>query len=238
MKTPNNAQNNGSCGNYFARGAQMLYPMGMAITLHRGDLPGNISFGASVAIDTESMGLDWERDRLCLVQLSAGDGNAHLVQLAAGEYTAPNLKKLLADPKVLKLFHFARADLATLRYHLGVMPKPVYCTKIASVLVRTFSDRHSLKDLTRDLIGVDLSKEQQTSDWGNEELSKEQLTYAASDVLYLHKLKAKLDEMLEREGRADLAKEVMDFLPVRTELDLAGWRDVDVFAHRPMPKSG
>ncbi len=183
------------------------------------------------------MGLNWERDRLCLVQLSAGDGNAHLVQLAAGKYEAPNLKKLLADSKVMKLFHFARADLATIKYYLGVMPAPVYCTKVASVLVRTFSDRHSLKDLTRDLISLDLSKEQQTSDWGAANLTQDQMNYAASDVLHLHKLKAKLDDMLAREHRTDLARRVMDFLPVRAELDLAGWRDVDVFAHRPTRKA-
>src|SRR5277367_4294594 len=158
----------------------------MTITLHHNDLPPGLSFGDTVAVDTESMGLNWERDRLCLVQLSSGDGNAHLVQLASGKYDAPNLKKLLADPKVTKLFHFARADLATLKHYLGVMPKPVYCTKIASVLVRTFTERHGLKDLSKDLIAVDMSKEQQTSDWGAPTLTPEQQTYAASDVLYLH----------------------------------------------------
>jgi ribonuclease D len=208
----------------------------MAITLHKDDIPANLSFGDCVAIDTESLGLNWERDRLCLVQLSAGDGNAHLVQLAAGNYAAPNLKKLLADSKVTKLFHFARADLATLAYHLGVMPQPVYCTKIASVLVRTFSDRHSLKDLCRDLLGLELSKEQQTSDWGREKLGEEQLSYAASDVLHLHKLKVRLDEMLARESRAGLAKKVFDFLPTRVELDLAGWRAVDIFSYRPIAR--
>jgi ribonuclease D len=209
----------------------------MTITLHHGDLPGNISFGDSVAVDTESMGLNWERDRLCLVQLSSGDGNAHLVKLEAGKYEAPNLKKLMADKKVMKLFHYARADLATIKYYLGVMPMPVYCTKIASVLVRTFSDRHSLKDLTRDLISLDLSKEQQTSDWGAAELTQDQMNYAASDVFHLHKLKTRLDAMLAREGRSSLARQVMDFLPVRAELDIAGWRDIDVFAHRPVRKS-
>ena len=157
--------------------------------------------------------------------------------LPAGKYDAPNLKKLLADPKVIKLFHFARADLAAIDRYLGVMPTPVYCTKIASVLVRTFTDRHSLKDLTRDLISLDLSKEQQTSDWGAATLTQDQMNYAASDVLYLHKLKARLDEMLAREGRTELAQQVMDFLPVRAALDLAGWRDIDVFAHRPVRKS-
>ncbi len=206
----------------------------MTITLHLGDLPSNVSFGNCVAIDTESMGLDWDRDRLCLVQLSSGDGNAHLVQFEAGKYDAPNLKKLLADPKVLKLFHFARADLAMLFKHLGVMPHPVYCTKIASVLVRTFSDRHSLKELARDLIGVELSKEQQSSDWGAPALSQEQMTYAASDVLYLHKLKEVLDARLEREHRSELARKVMECLPVRAELDVAGWKDVDIFSHKPV----
>jgi len=209
----------------------------MAITLHRDDIPANLSFGDCVAVDTESMGLNWERDRLCLVQLSDGNGDAHLVQLAAGKYEAPNLKKLMSNPKVMKLFHFARADLATLKYHLGVMPKPVYCTKIASVLVRTFTDRHSLKDLTKELISLDLSKEQQTSDWGTAELTQDQMNYAASDVLHLHKLKARLDAMLAREGRTELARQVMDFLPIRAELDIEGWKDVDVFSHRPVRKT-
>lgn len=209
----------------------------MTITLHNGDLPTNLSFGDCVAIDTESMGLNWDRDRLCLVQLSSGDGNAHLVQLPQGNYAAPNLKKLLSDPKVIKLFHFARADLAAIKRYLGVMPQPVYCTKVASVIVRTFTDRHSLKDLTKELIGLDLSKEQQTSDWGSPALTQDQMNYAASDVLHLHRLKAKLDEMLAREGRTVLARQVMDFLPVRAELDVAGWRDIDVFAHRPVRKS-
>lgn len=205
----------------------------MTITLHVGDLPSDVSFGDCVAIDTESMGLNWDRDRLCLVQLSSGDGNAHLVQFPRDSYDAPNLKKLLADPKVTKLFHFARADLATIYKYLGVMPAPVYCTKIASVLVRTFTDRHGLKDLSRDLIQVDLSKEQQTSDWGAPTLTADQMTYAASDVLHLHKLRAKLDTMLAREGRTELARKVMDFLPVRAELDVLGWRDMDVFSHKP-----
>lgn len=209
----------------------------MTITLHHGDLPANVTFGDCVAVDTESMGLNWDRDRLCLIQLSSGDGNAHLVQLPAGQYDAPNLRKLMADPKVIKLFHFARADLAAIKRYLNVMPAPVYCTKVASVLVRTFTDRHSLKDLTRELIGIDLSKEQQTSDWGAPTLTDDQKTYAASDVLHLHKLKAKLDGMLAREGRTELAQRAMAFLPVRAELDVAGWRDIDVFAHRPVRKS-
>ena len=210
----------------------------MTNTLHRGDIPADLTFGNSVAIDTESMGLDPKRDRLCLVQLSSGDGNAHLVQLLPGQYQAPNLRKLLGDPKVLKLFHFARADLAMLKHYFGVMPAPTYCTKIASIFVRTFTERHSLKDLVKELLGVDLSKEQQTTDWGAEKLNDEQLKYAASDVLYLHKLKAKLDEMLAREGRTRLAQGFMDCLPHRAEADLAGWKDVDIFAHRPVAKSG
>lgn len=206
----------------------------MTNTLYKNDLPGGLSFGECVAVDTESMGLNWDRDRLCVVQLSAGDGHAHLVQLEAGRYEAPNLKKLMADPSVTKLFHFARADLAAIARYLGVMPSPVYCTKVASVIARTFTDRHSLKDLTRDLIGIDLPKEQQTSDWGSANLTPEQLSYAASDVLHLHKLKAKLDAMLEREGRLSLARQAMDYLPVRALLDIAGWKDVDVFAHKPI----
>ena len=206
----------------------------MAITLHVGDLPADVSFGDCVAVDTESMGLNWDRDRICLVQLSSGDGHAHLVQLPSGQYGAPNLKKLMSDPKVVKLFHFARADLAAIYRYLGVMPQPIYCTKIASVLVRTFSDRHGLKDLSKDLIGLDLSKEQQTSDWGAPTLTPDQMTYAASDVLHLHKLKAKLDVMLARESRTELASKIMQFLPVRAELDVAGWRDVDVFSHKPV----
>lgn len=208
----------------------------MTITLHIGDLPANVSFGDCVAVDTEFMGLNWDRDRLCLVQLSSGDGNAHLVQLPSGQYDAPNLKKLMTDAKVTKLFHFARADLATIYRYLGVMPAPIYCTKIASVLVRTFTDRHGLKDLSKDLIGLDLSKEQQTSDWGAPTLTQDQLTYAASDVLYLHKMKAKLDMMLARENRTELGRKIMDFLPIRAELDVAGWRDVDVFSHKPTRK--
>jgi ribonuclease D len=210
----------------------------MPTILHHGDIPADLSFGVSVAIDTESMGLDPKRDRLCLVQLSSGDGNAHLVQFLPGQYQAPHLRKLLADPKVLKIFHFARADLAMLKYYFGIMPAPVYCTKIASIFVRTFTERHSLKDLTRDLLGIDLPKEQQTSDWGAEKLSEEQLKYAGSDVLYLHRIKVKLDEMLAREGRTKLAQGFMDCLPCRAEADLAGWKDVDIFAHRPLAKSG
>ena len=203
----------------------------MAVELHQGDLPDGLRFGASVAIDTETMGLNPHRDRLCLVQLSAGDGAAHIVRFAPGQYAAPRLKALLADPAVLKIFHFARFDLAAIRRFLGVMPQPVYCTKIASRLCRTFTDRHGLKDLCRDVLNVELSKEQQTSDWGAEELSPAQLKYAASDVLHLHALRAKLDELLVREGRRELAEACFRFLPARAALDLAGWPEFDIFAH-------
>lgn len=203
----------------------------MDIKLYRGDLPDDLDLGDSVAVDTETMGLNPHRDRLCLVQLSAGDGVCHLVQLPKGEYEAPNLKALLETRDVLKLFHFARFDIATLRRYLGVDCGPVYCTKIASRLTRTFTDRHGLKDLCKDLIGVDISKQQQTSDWGADELGRAQLEYAASDVLYLHALKEKLDEMLAREDRTHLAEAAFAFLPTRAELDLAGWADQDIFAH-------
>ena len=203
----------------------------MAITLHRGDLPADLSFGPTVAIDTETMGLNPHRDRLCLVQLSAGDGNAHLVQMPRGPYKAPHLAALLADPKVLKLFHFGRFDIAMLEHALGVRCEPVYCTKIAARLTRTFTDRFGLKDLCKELLGVDLSKQQQTSDWGADALSDEQLAYAASDVLYLHALKGKLDALLEREGRTGLAAAAFQFLPTRARLDVAGWPDVDIFEH-------
>ncbi|HUK00082.1 MAG TPA: ribonuclease D [Stellaceae bacterium] len=203
----------------------------MSIHLHHGDLPEGVQFGASVAIDTETMGLDPHRDRLCLAQLSAGDGVCHLVQFAKGGYDAPRLKALLADPAVLKIFHFGRFDIAMLQRYLGVLPHPVYCTKIASRLVRTFTDRHGLKDLVRELLGVELSKQQQSSDWGASELSDEQLRYAASDVLHLHALKEKLDAMLAREGRTELAQACFDFLPSRALLDLGGWGAEDIFAH-------
>jgi len=201
------------------------------IHLHRGDLPDGVDFFFVVAMATETMGLNPHRDRLCLVQLSAGDGTGHLVQLAAGAYDAPNLKALLADPKVLKLFHFARFDVAVLRHYLGVDTAPIYCTKIASRLTRTFTDRHGLKDLCRDLLGVELSKQQQSSDWGAAELSDEQLRYAASDVLYLHRLRERLDEMLAREGRTEIARRCFEFLPTRARLDLEGWPELDIFAH-------
>ncbi len=203
----------------------------MSIHLHHGDLPEGVVFGNSVAIDTETMGLDPNRDRLCLVQLSAGDGVCHLVQFAKGAYAAPRLKALLTDPAVLKIFHFGRFDIAMLQRYLGAIARPVYCTKIASRLVRTFTDRHGLKDLARDLLGVEISKQQQSSDWGSPELSDEQLRYAASDVLHLHALKAKLDEMLAREGRTALAQSCFDFLPTRALLDLGGWAAEDIFAH-------
>ncbi len=199
--------------------------------LHRDDLPAGLDFGQSVAIDSETMGLNPLRDRLCLIQLSAGDGVCHLVQFHGGDYSAPNLKALLADPGITKLFHFARFDLAAVQHYLGITCGPVYCTKIASRLARTFTDRHGLKDLCRDLLGVEISKQQQSSDWGAAELSEEQLRYAASDVLYLHRLREALDAMLEREGRAELARACFEFLPARAALDLAGWADVDIFAH-------
>jgi ribonuclease D len=203
----------------------------MAIKLHRGDLPADVTFGPVVAIDTETMGLNPHRDRLCLVQLSGGDGNAHLVQMPKGPYQAPRLAALLADPKVLKLFHFGRFDIAVLENALGVRCEPVWCTKIAAKLVRTFTDRHGLKDLCKDLLGIEISKQQQTSDWGAETLTEEQLSYAASDVLHLHALKAKLDALLAREGRTELAQAAFTFLPSRARLDIAGWPEEDIFAH-------
>ncbi|WP_114861085.1 ribonuclease D [Azospirillum brasilense] len=208
----------------------------MPIDLHDGDLPDGLDLkslarGGAVAIDTETMGLNPHRDRLCLVQLSPGDGTVHLVQFRKGEYDAPNLKRLLADPEVTKLFHFARFDVAVMRAYLGVVCQPVYCTKVASKLVRTFTDKHGLKDLVRDLLGVELSKQQQSSDWGAAELTPEQMKYAASDVLHLHDLKEKLDVMLAREGRTHLAKACFDFLPARGELDLGGWEQPDILSH-------
>ena len=203
----------------------------MTIRLHRGDLPNLDGYSGSVAIDTETMGLDPNRDRLCVVQLSPGDGSADVVQIAAGQKDAPNLKRLFADPAILKIFHFARFDLASLFKAFGVMPTPVYCTKIASRLARTYTDKHGLKDLVRELTGTDLSKQQQTSDWGGAQLTDAQIAYAASDVLYLHALKAKLDVMLAREGREELAAACFRFLPDRARLDLAGWAAEDIFAH-------
>ena len=203
----------------------------MKIELHHGDLPEGLDFGSSVAVDTETMGLQLNRDRLCLVQLSAGDEVCHLVQFADGRYDAPNLVRLLENSEITKLFHFARFDVAMLQRHLGVVCQPVYCTKIASKLVRTFTDRHGLKDLCKDLLGVDLAKQQQSSDWGAAELTDEQLRYAASDVAYLHRLREKLDGMLDREGRSPLAAACFAFLPARAALDLAGWAEEDIFAH-------
>jgi ribonuclease D len=203
----------------------------MTIHLHRGDLPNRIPTGANVAIDTETLGLVPQRDRLCVVQLSTGDGSADVIQIAPGQRSAPNLAAMLADPGIVKLFHFARFDLAVLRHAFGVMPAPVYCTKIASRLTRTYTDRHGLKDITRELLGIDLSKQQQSSDWGAETLSEAQLAYAASDVLHLHALKEKFDILLAREGRTALAAACFDFLPARAELDLHGWPEVDIFAH-------
>lgn len=203
----------------------------MTVTLHNGDIPANLSFGNSVAIDTETMGLKPVRDRLCLVQLSGGDGNAHLVQFKPEEYAAPNLKKLLADPNVTKIFHFARFDIAALWMYLNVLTTPVYCTKIASRLARTFTQHHSLKTLCSELIDVELDKQQQTTDWGAKTLTAAQLQYAASDVLHLHKLRTVLDEILVREGRAELAQAAFTFLPTRALLDVAGWAEEDIFAH-------
>jgi ribonuclease D len=203
----------------------------MTLHLHADDLPDGLDLGPVVAIDCESMGLNPHRDRLCVVQLSGGDGDAHLVQVARDMQPAPNLTRLLTDPQVLKLFHFGRFDIALLRASLGVTAAPVYCTKIASKLVRTYTDRHGLKYLLAELLGVDISKQQQSSDWGAPTLSAAQQDYAASDVLHLHRLRAALDEMLAREGRTELAQRCFDFLPTRAELDLMGWPDTDIFAH-------
>jgi ribonuclease D len=199
--------------------------------LHKGDLPDGLNLGPVVAIDTETMGLNPHRDRLCAVQLSAGDGNAHIVQIAVGQRKAPNLVRLLKDKSVLKIFHFARFDVAALENAFGAVTQPIYCTKIASRLVRTFTDRHGLKDLVREMTGVELAKQQQTSDWGAETLSEAQLAYAASDVLYLHETKAKLDVLLAREGRMTIADACFKFLPTRAKLDLMGWPEQDIFAH-------
>jgi ribonuclease D len=203
----------------------------MTIRLHKGDLPDLSNYGREIAIDTETMGLHPHRDRLCVVQLSPGDGSADVVQIGKDQTEAPNLVKLLADPERTKIFHFARFDMAVLKNRFGVDVTPVYCTKIASKLVRTYTDRHGLKDLSRELLSVDMSKQQQSSDWGADKLIPAQLDYAASDVLYLHDLKRHLDLMLEREGRRDLAQKCFDFLPTRADLDLTGWPETDIFAH-------
>lgn len=201
------------------------------IMLHKNDLPAGLDFGASVAIDTETLGLKPHRDRLCVVQLSAGDGNAHLVQFDGTDYTAPNLKALLTAPEVLKIFHYARFDVAVLARYLGVAVAPLYCTKIASKLVRTYTDRHGLKDLVSELLAIELSKQQQSSDWAADKLSDQQKAYAASDVLHLHALKTRLDQMLARDGRRDLAEAAFRFLPTRAAMDLAGFEDMDIFSH-------
>ena len=203
----------------------------MTVRLHRGDLPDLSRYTGSVAIDTETMGLNPHRDRLCVVQLSPGDGSADVVQIAPGQTHAPNIEKLLADTGVTKLFHFGRFDIGILAKTFGIMAQPVYCTKIASRLARTYTDKHGLKDLARELLNVDLSKQQQLSDWGSEELNDAQVAYAASDVLHLHAIREKLDTMLAREGRADLAAACFRFLPERVRLDLAGWADQDIFSH-------
>ncbi|MEL6607370.1 MAG: ribonuclease H-like domain-containing protein [Pseudomonadota bacterium] len=203
----------------------------MSTTLYQNDLPDDLDLGPIVAIDCETMGLNPHRDRLCLVQMSGGDGNAHLVQISKGQTEAPNLARMLRDPTVLKLFHFGRFDIAAMYHAFGALAAPVYCTKIASRLIRTYTDRHGLKALTSELIDVDISKQQQSSDWGAATLTQAQQDYAASDVLYLHRLREVLDERLAREGRTELAQACFDFLPTRAKLDLAGWPDTDIFAH-------
>jgi len=203
----------------------------LSVHLHRGDLPEGLDFGDIVAIDTETMGLRPARDRLCLVQLSSGDGSCHIVQFTGGKFKAPRLKQLLTDPGVLKLFHFARFDVGILKQYLDVLTQPIYCTKIASKLTRTYTDRHGLKDLVKELVGEDLSKQQQSSDWGADQLTDAQLQYAASDVLHLHALKDRLDTLLAREDRTGIAQACFDFLPTRATLDLSGWADEDIFAH-------
>ena len=203
----------------------------MATRFHRGDLPADYRPGSSIAIDTETLGLNPHRDRLCVVQISTGDGDADVVQVLKDGPVPQNLVRILADESVLKIFHFARFDLAVLFHYLGVMPRPVYCTKIASRLTRTYTDRHGLKDLTRELLGIELSKQQQSSDWGAETLSQAQIDYAASDVLHLHALRERLDRMLERENRLGIAHQCFDFLPTRAQLDLLGWPEEDIFSH-------
>jgi ribonuclease D len=203
----------------------------MAIKVYRGDLPAQVELGPVVAVDTEAMGLNPRRDKLCLVQLSAGDGNAHLVQLDRTTFDAPRLKQLLEDENVTKVFHYARFDVAMLKQYLGAKVRPLYCTKIASKLARTYTDKHGLKDIVKEMLGIDLSKQQQSSDWGSPILSDAQKQYAALDVIYLHEVKARFDQILQREGRMELARACFEFVPVRAELDLAGWTEEDVFAH-------
>ncbi len=203
----------------------------MAIKLYKGDLPAGLDFGNAAAVDSETLGLIPRRDKLCVVQLSSGDGNAHLVQLDRTSYDAPNLKALMTDPAVTKIFHYARFDVAVIKHYLDVDTYPIYCTKIASKLTRTYTDRHGLKDLIKELLGIELNKQQQSSDWGAHVLSDAQKQYAAQDVLYLHEMKSRLDQMLAREGREQTARACFDFVPVRAALDLAGWAEEDVFAH-------
>lgn len=203
----------------------------MTITLHKGDIPADLDFGSEIAVDTEAMGLQNHRDRLCLVQLSAGDGNAHLVQFEKDRYDAPNLKAVLGNPNTTKLFHYARFDVAILKKYLGVECRPLYCTRTASYLIRTYTERHSLRELCKEVLGFDLSKQQQSTDWGAAELTPDQMEYAANDVYHLHKLREAMDIRLKREGRYELAQKIFDFLPTRADLDLAGWLDVDIFAH-------
>ena len=203
----------------------------MAIKLYKGDLPAGLDFGTSVAVDTEALGLVPRRDKLCLVQLSSGDGNAHLVQMDRATYDCPNLSALMTNPAVTKIFHFARFDVAVMKQYLGIVTAPIYCTKIASKLTRTYTDKHGLKDLIKELLGIELNKQQQSSDWGAHMLSDAQKQYAAQDVIYLHELKARLDQMLEREGRIEIAKACFNFVSVRAALDLGGWTEEDVFAH-------
>ena len=203
----------------------------MTNILHKNDLPADLQFGDSIAIDCETMGLNIFRDRLCVIQISNGDGNAHLVQFELGKYDAPNLRKLLSDDKILKIFHFARFDLVAIQYYLKVEVKNIYCTKIASRLVRTYTDSHGLKALCDEILGVDLSKKQQTSDWGNAEITDKQVDYAAADVLYLHKLKVRLDEMLKRENRMEIFNACVQFLPTRAKLDIQGFGSMDIFSH-------
>ena len=203
----------------------------MSITLHKGDIPADVKFGDKIAVDTETMGLQLGRDSLCLIQLSSGDGTAHIVQPDRETYDAPNLKALLSNPNTTKLFHFARFDIAAINKYLKIPCAPVFCTRTASKLVRTYTDRHGLRDVCKELLGVDLNKQQQSSDWGAPELSQDQLTYAANDVLHLHKLEEGFTERLKRENRLELAQKCFDFLPLRAELDLAGWPEIDIFAH-------
>lgn len=203
----------------------------MTVYLHKNDLPNDVKFSGSVAIDTETQGLSLVRDKLCLVQLSSGDGNAHIVQVNRQTYECPNLKALMADQTIEKIFHFARFDIAIIKRDLGIAPTPAFCTKVASGLVRTYTDRHGLKDVCKELLGVDISKQQQSSDWASEELTEAQLNYAAADVLYLHRLQMILKARLIREGRIDMAQACFDFLPTRADMDLGGWQDVDIFSH-------